>query len=472
MIFTNQTKKEMEQKYDIIVIGAGSGGLVAATTAKRKGYKVALLEKNKIGGECTHYGCVPSKAFLNSAKMFEGTKHLSEKYGIAGITVSGTLDFGSVMEGVDKIVQKIYSHETPDVFEKLGIDVFVDKSGASFIDSHTLQIGNDILKFDYAIICTGSSPVKLDLPGSSEVNFLHNENFWDIRELPKSIVFIGGGVISAEIGQALTRFGSKVSILDHNNTILKVLDKEVISLIKEILEKEGVSIITNANLKEFKKLNDKEVVYFEQNGKIVELETDKIFVAAGRKPNINGLNLENAGIEYDNKAIHTNLFLQTSAPNIYSCGDVTSPAKFTHTASHQAEIVIKNIIENNVKENDLSILPWAIFTEPEIAHVGLSEKQARDKFGDSIQIFKVDATIDRYRTDRNEIGFVKVIFDKDNLVIGADAIGANAGEWIQLLTLAIKNKIPAESLADTIFAYPTYSEIVKKVFTRFLRTKE
>lgn len=462
----------MEQKYDVIVIGAGSGGLVAATTAKRKGYRVALLEKNKIGGECTHYGCVPSKAFLNSAKMFEATKHLSEKYALSGITVSGTLDFGSVMEGVDKIVQKIYSHETPDVFEKLGIDIFVNTSGASFIDSHTVQIGSDILKFDYAIVCTGSSPVIIDIPGSSEMEFLHNENFWSVRALPKSIVFIGGGVISAEIGQALARFGSKVFILDSNDTILKVLDQEVISIIQKSLEDEGVSFITNATLKEFKKDHNKKLVVFEQNNKIVELETDSIFIAAGRKPNILGLNLENAGIDYDNKAIITNKFLQTSVAHIFSCGDVTSPVKFTHTASHQAEIIIKNIMENNVKENDLSILPWVIFTEPEIAHVGLSEKQARDKFGDSIQIFKVDATIDRYKTDRNEIGFLKVIFDKDNQVIGADAIGAHAGEWIQLLTLAIKNKISADSMADTIFAYPTYSEIVKKVFSRFLRNKE
>lgn len=462
----------MIQEYDIIVVGAGSGGLVAATTAKRKGYKVALLEKNKIGGECTHYGCVPSKALLNSAKIFETTKHLSEKYGITGIVVSGKLDFGNVMKSVDKIVRKIYSHETPEVFEKLGIDVYVDKSGARFIDNHSIQIGKDILGFKHAIICTGSSPVKVDLPGSSEIDFLHNENFWDIRELPKSIVFIGGGIISAEMGQALTRFGSKVSILDRNDTILKVLDKEVRSVIKKNLEKEGISIITNANLKEFKKKNDKKVIVFEQNDKIVELETDSIFIAIGRKPNINGLNLGNAGVQFDNKGILTNKFLQTSSPHIYSCGDVTSPAKFTHTASYQAEIIIKNIIDNNVKENDLSILPWVIFTEPEIAHVGLSEDQARLKFGDFIQVFKVDATIDRFMTDRNEIGFIKVIFDKDNIVIGADAIGTNAGEWIQLLTLAIKNRIPAESLADTIFAYPTYSEIVKKVFTRFLRTKE
>lgn len=462
----------MEKKYDIVVIGAGSGGLVAATTAKRKGYKVALIEKNKIGGECTHYGCVPSKAFLSAAKMFEGTKHLAEKYGIAGLTVSGILDFGSVMEGVDKIVQKVYSHETPEIFKELGIDVFVDASGASFIDSHTVQVGNEILSFDYAIICTGSSPVKIDIPGSAEMEFLHNENFWSIRKLPKSIVFIGGGVISAEIGQALSRFGSKVSILDSNDTILKILDKEVISVICKSLENEGVSIVPNVNLKEFKNSNGKKFVVFEQNSKIIETEADSIFIAAGRKPNISGLHLEKAGIEFNNKAILTNKFLQTSVPHIYSCGDVTSPAKFTHTASFQADLIIQNIIGNNVKENDLSILPWAIFTEPEIAHVGLSEHIAREMYGDSIQVFKVDATIDRFMTDRNEIGFIKVIFNKDNLVIGADAIGTNAGEWIQLLTLAIKNKISAESLADTIFAYPTYSEIVKKVFTRFLRTKE
>lgn len=463
--------KEMTKKYDIIVIGAGSGGLVAATSAKRNGLKVALLEKNKIGGECTHYGCVPSKALLNSAKMFEATKHLAEKYGLSGIAVSGELNFGKVMESVDEIVQKIYSHETPAVFEKLGIDVYVDHEGAHFIDSETVKIGKDLLQFKNAVICTGSSPINMNITGSTEIDFLHNENFWNIRKLPESIVFIGGGIISAEMGQALARFGSKVFILDRNEAILKVVDNDVKEVIKEVFKKEGITLVTGAVFKEFKREKGKIIAVFEQNKTIVEIKTESVFLAIGRQANTYGLHLENAGVKFNAKGIITNSFLQTSAPHIYACGDVTSQAKFTHVASYQAEIIIKNILENNAKENDLTILPWTIFTEPEIAHVGLSETQAKDKFGDSIEIFKVSATTDRFMTDRNELGFIKVIFDKDNLVIGADAIGAHAGEWIQLLTVAMKNKIPAEIFADTIFSYPTYSEIVKKVFTRFLRTK-
>ncbi|PKN95969.1 MAG: pyridine nucleotide-disulfide oxidoreductase [Chloroflexi bacterium HGW-Chloroflexi-5] len=460
------------KEYDIVIIGAGSGGLVAATTAKRKGLKTALIEKNKIGGECTHYGCVPSKALLNSAKMFEATKRLSEKYGINGINISGNLDFGKVMEHVDSIVQGVYAGETPDIFEKQGIDVFIEKDGARFLDSNKMQIGDEIITFRYAVICSGSSPKTIDIPGSDEVDFLHNENVWAIRELPESIVFIGGGVISAEMGQALANFGSKVYIFDHNDEILKVLDDDAREIIKSSFIKSGIALITSADLKSFIKAGTRTTVTFQQNGKPKEISADKIFLAMGRNPNIAGMDLEKAGIAYTEKGITTNEFLQTSNSAIYACGDVTTPAKFTHTASHQANIVIKNILEGNTKKNDLSILPWAIFTDPEIAHVGFSEEQARQKFGNYIQVFKVEATIDRFVTDGNTTGFLKVIFNEDNLVIGADAIGAHAGEWIQLITLAIKNSISAETMADTIFSYPTYSEIVKKAFTRFLRAKD
>jgi pyruvate/2-oxoglutarate dehydrogenase complex dihydrolipoamide dehydrogenase (E3) component len=329
-----------------------------------------------------------------------------------------------------------------------------------------------MLKFKHAVICTGSSPAKINIPGSQNVNFLQNENFWSIRELPASVTFIGGGVISAEMGQALTRFGSIVTIIDHGDEILKVVDNEARDIIKEVFKNEGITIITSAGLKEFRKSEGNTTTIYEQDGILKKIESEKIFLAIGRQPNVYGMDLEKAGVEYTEKGIKTNNFLQTTNANIYSCGDVTTPAKFTHTASHQANIIIENILHGNIKENDLSVLPWAIFTEPEIAHVGLSELQARQKFGDTIQIFKVDATIDRFITDGNTTGFLKVIFNENDFVIGADAIGAHSGEWIQLITLAIKNKIPAESMAETIFAYPTYSEIVKKVFTRFLRTKE
>ena len=458
--------------YDVVVIGAGSGGLVAATTAKRRGLTVALLEKNKIGGECTHSGCIPSKALLHSAKMMEATKHLKDDYGLKGLEITGTANFSAVMEHVDSIVQGVYKSETPQVFEQQGIDVFVNKTGVKFNDAHTLQIGSEILKFKNAVICTGSSPKQLIISGSEELSFLDNENFWALRKLPESIIFIGGGIISAELGQALTRFGSKVTIIDRNPAILKPVDDDAREIILDIFKKEGIQIIYDAVLKKVSNgITEKTITYLRNNDEY-EISAESIFLATGRQPNVAGLDLEKAGISYSENGIETNSFLQTSVPHIYCCGDVTSSQKFTHTASYQAGVVIENILNRNKKTNDTSVLPWVIFTEPEIAHVGLSEKEAKEKFDDKVVVFKVDANMDRFITDKSTTGFLKVIFNEENIVIGADAIGAHAGEWIQLLTIAIKNKIPAESFADTIFAYPTYSEIVKKAFTRYLRSKQ
>ncbi len=452
-------------EYDLIVIGAGSGGLVAATTGHRKGLKTALIEKNKIGGECTHYGCVPSKALLNAAKAFKSIskmKHL-------GIDVQEPkVNFKQIMEGVDDIVQGIYAHETPDIFEKIGIDVFVNPSGAKFIDKHTISIGDDKLKAKNFVISTGSSPRMLPIDGIEKVQLLHNENFWELRERPQKIVFIGGGVISVELGQALAQLGSQVTIMERNSRIVKVTDPEVGEYLTKELEKDGVQFLLNSNTIAFKDAN---TLSYEVAGVQKSIHADYFFLAAGRAANINGLDLENANIEYSAHGITTNKYLQTSAPHIYACGDVTTRFKFTHTASHQANIVIDNILNPQTKEDDLSILPWGIFTNPQVGHVGLSEQEAKEKFGEEgIKVFKVDATIDRFITDRNTGGFLKVIFNFANQVVGAEAVGAHAGEWIQILTIAIKNKIPAAQMADTIFAYPTYTEIVKKAFTRYLRT--
>lgn len=453
-------------EYDVIVIGAGSGGLVAATTAHRKGLKTALVEKNKIGGECTHYGCVPSKALINASKAYHGLKKMDS----LGISVDFEIpDFGKIMDKVDDIVQGVYEHETPDIFQKMGIDVYVNESGAKFMDAHSISIGDKTLMSKHFIICTGSTPRIPALEGIEKATILHNENFWELRTKPQKIVFIGGGVISIELGQSLARLGCDVSIMDRNDRVIKVTDEEIGTYLSEQIENEGVQLLTNASPIKF--TNNNTLVYT-QDTKENTIIADYFFVAAGRLPNTNGMGLKQAGVDYNNRGITTNNYLQTSAPHIYACGDVTTPLKFTHTASHQANICVDNILENNSKTNDLSILPWAIFTDPEIGHVGLSEKEALLKYGEeNISIFKVDANIDRFITDRKTGGILKVIFNNDDLVIGAEAVGAHAGEWIQQLTLVIKNKISAKEMADTIFAYPTYSEIVKKAFSRYMRTK-
>ncbi len=453
-------------EYDIVVIGAGSGGLVAATTAHRKGLRTALIEKNKIGGECTHYGCVPSKALINAAKAYHGLK----KMDALGISVDlEKPNFGKIMDKVDEIVQGIYAHETPEIFQNMGIDVYVDNSGAKFLDAHTISVGDQTIRSESFIICTGSTPRVPELEGIENVSVLHNENFWELRTAPEKIVFIGGGVISVEIGQALARLGCDVSIIERNERILKVTDEEIGAYLCQQIQSEGVHMLTNSSPIRF---TDKNTLAYSQKNEEQTISADHFFIAAGRLPNTKGMDLENAGVNYTERGILTNEFLQTAAPHIYACGDVTTPLKFTHTASHQANICVDNILENNSKLNDLSVLPWGIFTEPEIGHVGLTEKEAIEKYSeDNISIFKVDANIDRFLTDRKTGGMIKVIFNSDDQVVGAEAIGAHAGEWIQLLTLVIKNKIPAKDMADTIFAYPTYSEIVKKAFSRYMRTK-
>lgn len=456
----------MMKEYDVIVIGAGSGGLVAATTAQRKGLRTAMVEKNKIGGECTHYGCIPSKALINAAKAY----HSIDKMESLGISVAKPKpDFKAIMEKVDEIVQGIYNDEKPEVFQSQGIDVYVDDSGARFTDDHTITIGNEILKSRYFVICTGSSPRIPQLEGIENASIIHNENFWKLREHPKKVVFIGGGVISIEIGQALARLDCAICILDRNPRILKVTDEEIGGYLCTEIEKEGVELITDAKILKF---DDKHTLRYSVDNDERTVIADHFFIATGRSANIKGMNLEKAGVEFTSHGIVANDYLQTSTANIYACGDVTTPLKFTHTASHQANICIENIMLANSKKNDLSVLPWAIFTEPEIGHVGLSEKEAINKYGKSnISIFKVEARIDRFITDRKTGGLLKVIFSNEDMVLGAEAVGANAGEWIQMFTIIIKNKINAQEINDTIFAYPTYAEIVKKAFSRYLRSK-
>jgi pyruvate/2-oxoglutarate dehydrogenase complex dihydrolipoamide dehydrogenase (E3) component len=459
------------KQYDIAVIGAGSGGLVAALTAQRRGAKVALIERYKIGGECTHFGCVPSKSLISSARLYQAMKE-SEKHGLPKVDVSPDLDFSKVMERVDQIVQGIYANEQPAHFESLGIDVYINPAGASFLNKNEIQIGAETLWADYTVISTGSSPRMAPHEGSEMIEALTNENFWDLRELPRSIVFLGGGVISVELGQSLARFGSTVSIIDRNPRILKAADEAVSALATEALQKEGIQILTNAEVTMCSSIGNGNInLSIVQNGEQKEMTAEHIFVALGRAPNTDGLQLENAGVAYSGKGIEVNNFLQTSTPNIYACGDVASPAKFTHMASYQAEICVENILNGNRVENDLSIVPWAIFMEPEIGHVGLSESEVRNKVGE-VFISQVNtSSIDRFITEGDTVGFLKLIMDKNDIILGADAIGAHAGEWIQFLTLAIKQKLTLQALAETIFVYPTFSEIVKKAATRYLRAK-
>ncbi len=464
----------MTKRYDIVIIGAGGGGITAAFEAQRRGATVALLEKHKIGGECTHSGCVPSKALIDVAKHYHSMQQSSSR-GLPAVDVAGQFDFAAAMEHVKSIIDGIYAHEQPKRFNDLGIDTYIDHSGGKFIDAHTVEIGGEQIHGDNIIITTGSGPRLLPVDADNPVDLLNNENFWGMRVQPDTIAFLGGGVISAELGQALARFGTKVTIIDRNDRILANVDPDVAGYLTQTFEDMGIEIITQADAKICSKdANGKICIDIQQGPKesktARKLTVDQMFVAIGRVPNISGLELEAAGIEYTRHGVTVNDSLQTSVPHIYAVGDVAARAKFSHVANYQAELVVRNLLNGEDRKNDLSVLPWAIFTDPEIGHVGLTEAQANEKY-QGVQTFSVDAATDRFITDSKTGGFLKVVMDADNKILGGTGVGAYAGEWVQVLTLAIQQNLRAEDIANTIFAYPTYAEIVKKAFSRFLRTK-
>ena len=464
----------MSNHYDIVIVGAGGGGITAAFEAQRRGAKVALLEKHKIGGECTHSGCVPSKGLIDVAKTYHAIE-TAPKHGLHEVDVASGFDFARAMEHVKSIVDGVYAHEQPERFHKIGIDTYINTSGAKFVDANTVEIGDDVVTGDNFIITTGSGPRLLPTEGDQAVEFLNNENFWDIRELPETIAFLGGGVISAELGQSLARFGSKVTIIDRGDRILRSVDPEIAAYLIEQFEEQGIEMITDANAT---------VCSTDADGKIcIDLEVgpegdktnqklavDHLFVAIGRVPNTKGLELEAAGVEYTGNGITVDEHHQTSVPHIYAIGDVATREKFSHVANYQGERVVRNILDGGDRTMELHPLPWAIFTDPEIGHVGMTEADAREIHGDAVQTFKVDAATDRFRTDTKIGGFIKVVMDADNTLLGATGVGAHAGEWIQILTLPIRLGLKAEDIADTIFSYPTYAEVVKKSASRFLRT--
>ncbi len=460
--------------YDIVIIGAGGGGITSAFEAQRRGAKVALLEKHKIGGECTHSGCVPSKALIDVAKNYTAAQN-STKHGLQQLDVESGFSFSRAMEHVKSIIDGVYAHEQPERFHGMGIDTFIHPSGATFLDAHTVRIGNDEITGDNFIITTGSGPRLLPTEGDEPVPFLNNENFWDIRELPETIAFLGGGVISAELGQSLARFGSSVTIIDRNERILGSVDPDVAGYLIDEFSEQGIEMITSANATVCSTTDDGKVCIDIEEGpsnartqrKIV---VDQLFIAIGRVPNINGLGLENAGVDSTRHGITVNAAMQTTAPHIVAIGDVASRAKFSHVANYQGERVVRNILSGTSNPIDINPLPWAIFSDPEIGHVGMTEAQAREAH-DGVQIFTVDAATDRFITDSKVGGFIKVVMDADDTILGATGVGAHAGEWIQILTLAVKHRLTATDMADTIFAYPTYAEVVKKSASRFLRTK-
>ncbi|HEX8733865.1 MAG TPA: FAD-dependent oxidoreductase [Pyrinomonadaceae bacterium] len=462
----------MKDAYDFIVIGGGSAGLVAAGGAGILGAKVALVEKNLLGGDCLYTGCVPSKTLIKSARFAHQLKRAAD-FGFEIPDFKFQNDsFASVTNRVRRVIEIIEQHDAPEVFEKMGVEVIF--GSPRFISSNEIEVAlknsNETRKLKAKRFClaTGSRPAAVPVEGLKEVGFITNEEVFQLEKLPERLIVLGGGAIGLELGQSFQRFGSRVTIVEMAERILIKEDAEAAALMTRILKNEGVKILTNTKAVRAKKgAGGTKILIVETGGDESEIVAEEILVAAGRQPNTDNLDLEKAGVRFDKKQIFTDEYLQTSQKHIFAAGDATAHFQFTHMADYEAQIVVQNAFVPFPfkKKTDFRVVPWATFTEPEIARVGLTESEAREKFGDKVKVYKISFTEnDRAQAESETEGFAKVVAHK-NRIVGAHLVGAHAGEIIHEFVWAMRENLKVSELNKIIRVYPTLAKITQAVAT-------
>ena len=453
-------KKPKTYEYNVVVLGAGSGGLVAAYIAATLKARVALVEKDKMGGDCLNTGCVPSKAFLRSAKILHEARQ-AKTWGFDSSTIE--FDFAQVMERVQNIIQQVAPHDSEERYRALGVEVF--NGEAKLLDPYRVRVGDQVLTTKNIVIATGARPLLPPIPGLEEVQPLTSDTVWNIRKLPLRLVVVGGGPVGCELAQAFARYGSQVTLIEGMNRLLLKEDPEVSELIKTRFKKEGITVLTGHVVEAFQALMGQKMVICDCEGQKISVKCDEVLVALGRKANVSGFGLEALGVELrSNGTIEVDDYLRTNYPNIYAVGDVTGPYQFTHAASHQAWYASVNSLFSPLKKFkvDYRVMPWTTFTDPEVARVGLNETEAREQ-GVPFEVTRYDlADLDRAITDGVNEGFVKVLTPpgKDAL-LGVTIVGAHAGETLAEFVLAMKHGIGLNKILGTIHTYPTFAEANK-----------
>jgi pyruvate/2-oxoglutarate dehydrogenase complex dihydrolipoamide dehydrogenase (E3) component len=460
--------------YDLVVIGAGTAGLVVAAGAAGLdlGLKVALIEKNLMGGDCLNVGCVPSKTIIRSARVV-GEIGKAKNLGI-NIPQQIDVDFSAVMARMRRVRAGISHHDSAERFQNLGVDVFL--GSGRFASKNTVEVGNKTLKFKKAVIATGARAVRPQIRGIEEAGFLTNETVFSLIQRPERLAVIGGGPIGCELAQAFRRLGSEVVIFHRGSHLLNKEDADAAEVVQNVLINEGVRVVLNCQLEEVTTVTDGKRLYFSTNGHRDSLTVDEILVGAGRAPNVETLNLETVGVEYDKRqGVKVNDYLQTTNPKIFAAGDICMNWKFTHAADAAARIVIKNTLFSpfGLGKSKLSslVMPWVTYTDPEIAHVGMYEQEAQ-KLGIDVETIKIDFnSVDRAIADGETDGFLKLHHKKgSDEIIGATIVASHAGEMISEVTTAIVHKIGLSKLSSVIHPYPTQAEAIKKAADTYRRT--
>jgi pyruvate/2-oxoglutarate dehydrogenase complex dihydrolipoamide dehydrogenase (E3) component len=456
--------------YEIIVIGGGSAGIVSANVAAGLGVRTALVEKERIGGECLWTGCVPSKALLHAASVAALCRRQATASAASLSSVACRLspDLGrEALCYVREAIQRVKEADaTEEMMREFGVEIFFGPP--RFIDRHTLQVGDQRLAARQFILATGSHPAVPEVPGLRESGFLTNQTIFDLEEVPESLVVIGGGPVGVEMAQAFHRLGADVTLLQHGPRLLPRDDTELVEQLEGLLRSEGIRIMTGVEAAEVRRQPDgMKRVTWRQGGEEAEARAAEVLVGAGRRPNVEGLNLEAAGVRLDEKGVWVDRRLRTSAPNIWACGDVLGRHQFSHMAEHEAKAVVRNALLPFPQRVPFEIEPWTTFTDPELAHVGLTEAEARDQ-GRNVHVYRHSfQQDDRALVDEEGRGMVKIIADGRGRLMGAHILGPRAGELIHEFVLAMRHGLSVRALADTIHVYPTLSMANQRAAQRY-----
>ena len=466
----NWKNPEPASCYNLVVIGAGTAGLVTAAGAAGLGAKVALIERHLLGGDCLNVGCVPSKGIIRASRAAYDVK-TAETFGVScGKEIS--IDFGKAMERMRRLRAGISAHDSAERFSKeLGVDVFFGK--AKFTGPDAIEVLGKRLRFKKAAICTGARAGVPQILGIIEAGYLTNETVFSLTALPQRLAVIGGGPIGCELAQTFARLGSKVFLIDQGDHLLPREDADAAEVVQKSVARDGVEIRLRSKVQQAKKRGSEKLLTIDVNGRNEEVLVDEILAGVGRVPNVEGLDLEIAGIDYDSRAgVRVNDRLQTSNPRVYAAGDICSLYKFTHAADAMARIVIANALFKARQKAPALVIPWCTYTDPEVAHVGLYEKDARE-MGIEVQTLTVPLSdVDRALLDGEAEGFARVHLKKGtDKILGATIAARHAGEMINEISLAMTAGLGLSAIGKTIHPYPTQAEAIKKLADAYNRTR-
>jgi len=462
------TSPKPERMYNLVVIGGGTAGLISALGCATLGGKVALIERYRMGGDCLNTGCIPSKALIRSSRIAAQMTG-ADRFGLSPVPVSPT-DFRGVMKRLRRIRAEISRRDAAARYSDMGVHVFF--GAASFTGSNCVSVNDVRLRFKKAVIAAGARALHPKIPGLIETGFLTNETVFNLTELPRRLVVIGGGPLGCELAQAFSRLGSKVTIVQHTRFLPRE-EPEASALLHRVFEREGMHVLTEATpIRVAGNNGTKQVTVRTLHGETT-IEADEIIVGAGRRPNVEGLELENAGVAYDyQKGIQVDDFLRTSNPAIFAAGDICMDRKFTHAADAAARMAVQNALFWGKKRLSALTIPWCTYTDPEIAHVGLYEAEARAR-GIATDTYTVSLDeVDRAVADGETDGFVKVLVKKktDHL-LGATIVAVHAGDLISELAVAMAGRMGLKTIADVIHPYPTQAEGIRRVAAEYNKTR-